>query len=85
MAILSGYESLRKAIDLSKPDILFHLAAQHIETLVEPIGLQTNVIDGANILNISRSVETLKSVIIVASDKYYENQELNIPLLKVSL
>mgnify|MGYP001220447412 FL=1 len=79
---INDYESLRKAIDLSKPDILFHLAAQPLvrDSYIEPIEtLQTNVIGTANILNISRSIETLKSVIIVTSDKCYENQELNIP------
>lgn len=68
------YESLRA----SKPKFVFHLAAQSLvrfsyEKPVETF--QTNVIGTLNILETIRKIPTVKSCIIMTSDKCYENRD----------
>jgi len=62
----------------SKPDILIHLAAQPIVNVsyLNPIQtFQTNIIGTANLLNISKNLNSIKSILIVTSDKVYKNIE----------
>lgn len=69
---------LQKEILEFKPDIVFHMAAQAIvrESYDEPVDtFQTNVIGTANVLEAIRSVQSVKAVISVTSDKCYENHE----------
>ncbi len=61
-----------------QPEIIIHMAAQAIvrESYVDPINtFATNVMGTANVLEASRKIECLRSVIIVTSDKCYENRE----------
>ncbi len=71
-------KTLKNITQKIKPDIIFHLAAQSsvlvsyknsIETLT------TNVIGTANILEASKLLKNLRSMIIVTTDKVYENLE----------
>lgn len=62
----------------ASPDIVLHLAAQALvrpsyETPVET--LSTNVIGTAHVLQQARKLPDLKAVVIVTSDKCYENRE----------
>jgi len=69
-------KTLIKKID---PDLIFHLAAQPLvrESYLSPLDTwNTNVIGTANILNAARSCERLKGIVIVTSDKCYENREI---------
>lgn len=69
---------VQELIGKTKPEILFHLAAQPLvrESYVDPIGtFATNVMGTVNVLNACRNVESLKAVIVVTSDKCYENKE----------
>jgi len=73
-----NYKSLRKNLIKFDPEIIFHLAAQSLvsESFVKPHKtIQTNIIGTLNIIDISRSLKSLKSLVIVTSDKCYFNKE----------
>jgi CDP-glucose 4,6-dehydratase len=70
--------SLQKAMDISKPEIVIHMAAQPIvrysyENPIETY--QTNVMGTAHLLEAVRHVMGVRAVVIVTSDKCYDNQE----------
>lgn len=61
-----------------QPEIIFHLAAQALvrKSYQDPLDTyQTNVIGSLNLLQSSRGVKNLKSLVYITSDKCYENQE----------
>jgi len=69
---------VEKLFQIIKPDIIFHLAAQPIVRVSyeNPVDTYTtNVMGTVNILEASRNIHNLKAVIIVTSDKCYENKE----------
>lgn len=75
---ICDYEKLASCFKKINPEIVFHLAAQPLvrDSYIHPIQtLQTNVIGTANILNICRELELLRAVVIVTTDKCYENKE----------
>lgn len=72
------YDSFKSFLDIHKPEVVFHLAAQPIVRLAysNPLDtINTNVMGVANILEISRTVNYINSLIIITSDKCYENVE----------
>ena len=72
---LSAFE---KTLDEFKPEIVFHLAAQALvrRSYREPIDTYTtNVVGTINILDAVRRSDFVKSVVIVTTDKVYENKE----------
>ena len=69
---------LKKAISKTKPDILFHLAAQPsvIESYRNSMEtVKTNITGTSNLLEIIKHQLNLRSVVMVATDKVYENNE----------
>lgn len=71
-------ENLRTAMTAATPDVVFHLAAQPLvrESFVNPIETYaTNVMGTANVLESVRSCPTVKSVVVITTDKVYENKE----------
>ncbi len=69
---------VEKLFQIIKPDIIFHLAAQPIVRVSyeNPVDTYTtNVMGTVNVLEASRNIPNLKAVIIVTSDKCYENKE----------
>ena len=69
---------LRDALIESKPEIIFHMAAQPLVRLSydDPVAtFSTNVMGTVNLLEAIRSVESVRAVIIVTTDKCYENRE----------
>jgi CDP-glucose 4,6-dehydratase len=69
---------LKKTFEDFQPEIVFHLAAQPLvrRSYLEPIETySTNVMGTINVLEAIRSVKTVKSVVIVTTDKVYENFE----------
>ena len=71
-------EKLSKLIKLERPDFIFHLAAQAIvsDSYKSPIDtVTTNIIGTANILESVRDIDFSCIVILVTSDKAYENVE----------
>ncbi len=78
---IRDFNSLKKQIKRLKPEIIFHLAAQSLVTqsFIDPIETySTNIMGVANLLEICRHEDSIKSIIIVTSDKCYENIEKNI-------
>lgn len=60
------------------PEIIFHLAAQPLVRLSYEDPYQTyltNVMGTVNILEASKNLNNLKAIIVVTSDKCYENKE----------
>jgi CDP-glucose 4,6-dehydratase len=71
-------EALIKAVQNTKPDILFHLAAQPLVRLSyrEPADTyETNVMGTVNILEALRLTPGIRSFLNVTTDKVYENKE----------
>lgn len=71
-------EALEKALNRAMPDIVFHLAAQPIVRLSydRPVETyETNVMGTVNLLDAIRRCPSVKAVVIVTSDKCYENNE----------
>jgi CDP-glucose 4,6-dehydratase len=70
------YDKLKRFIKNTKPDIIFHLAAQPLvyESYLNPMDTFNINFNGTlNILDIAKSCNFVKSIIAVTSDKCYEN------------
>ncbi|MDH3325832.1 MAG: CDP-glucose 4,6-dehydratase [Gammaproteobacteria bacterium] len=70
--------AINKAIQAIKPSIVFHLAAQSLvrPSYRDPLETwSTNVMGTANVLEACRKTSSVKAVIVVTSDKCYENKE----------
>jgi len=69
---------LRAAILRHEPEIVFHLAAQPLvrRSYDEPVETyETNVLGTVNLLEAARACPSLRAVVVVTSDKCYENRE----------
>jgi len=69
--------ALQRCLNDSRPEIVFHLAAQSLvrASYEDPLGtLRTNVMGVAHLLEACRRCSSLKAVIVVTSDKCYENK-----------
>lgn len=79
---INNYEDLKSNILSYKPEIVFHLAAQPLvrksynETLET---LNTNIIGTANLLESIKTSSSIQSVVVITSDKCYENIEKDQP------
>ncbi len=72
------FEHLNQSVKQINPEIIFHLAAQPLvrASYIDPITTyQTNVLGLVNLLEIIRQQKSVKAVVIVTSDKCYENKE----------
>lgn len=75
---IRDFEKLRFSIQSFSPDIIIHLAAQPLvrDSYEDPLATyETNVMGTANLLQASRNIPSLKSIVIVTTDKCYENRE----------
>ncbi|MDQ6699161.1 MAG: CDP-glucose 4,6-dehydratase [Acidobacteriota bacterium] len=69
---------LRSAIETAQPEIIFHLAAQALvrRSYREPVEtFATNVMGTVHALEAARRCGAIRAVVIVTSDKCYENRE----------
>lgn len=67
-----------RAVDEVRPDVVFHLAAQALvrSSYGEPVGtVATNVMGSVHVLDALRRAGRPCSVVMVTSDKCYENRE----------
>jgi CDP-glucose 4,6-dehydratase len=74
---INDYRALDEAISQANPQVILHLAAQPLvrKSYVDPLETyRTNVIGTANLLQVARNCEALQAVIVVTSDKCYENR-----------
>lgn len=75
---IRDYSQVKKCVKESDPDIIFHLAAQPLvrESYINPIEtIDTNIMGTAYLLEAVRELSLSTIVVIITSDKSYENQE----------
>lgn len=75
---IRNYPYLQQIFNSFRPEIVFHLAAQPIvrESYDRPLETyETNVMGTANVLECIRVTDSIKSVVIVTTDKVYRNNE----------
>lgn len=75
---LGNYASLSQCFSSQQPEIVFHLAAQSLvrESYQSPQSTYaTNVMGTMNVLEACRQSSSVRSVVIVTTDKCYENKE----------
>ena len=80
-ADIRDFQSLKQSINEFKPEIVIHMAAQSLvrESFENPVHtFETNIIGTANLLQVSKQLNTIKSILVITSDKCYENIEKNI-------
>ena len=69
---------LQQEVKAFHPEIVFHLAAQPLvrQSYEDPSGtFETNVTGTANVLEAVRGCESVRAVVVITSDKCYENKE----------
>jgi CDP-glucose 4,6-dehydratase len=69
---------MRAMVMHERPDVVMHLAAQPIvrRSYDEPLlTIETNVIGTANVLEAVRHTPSVRSAVIITTDKVYENRE----------
>ncbi|MBI3891526.1 MAG: CDP-glucose 4,6-dehydratase [Candidatus Wallbacteria bacterium] len=75
---LRNLDAVRAAFEGAGPNLVFHLAAQPIvlKSFEDPVGtFATNVMGTAHVLEAARSCPSVESVVVITSDKCYENRE----------
>lgn len=73
---LSDRDGVTAAVQAIQPQIVFHMAAQALVRpgYADPVGtLTTNVLGTAHLLDALRNVPSLEAVVVITSDKAYEN------------
>lgn len=67
-----------KTLNAFQPEIIFHLAAQSLvrKSYREPVETYTtNVLGTVNVLDAARRSDSVKAIVIITTDKVYENKE----------
>ena len=75
---IRDFDALQSVMSNSKPDIVLHLAAQALVrySYVHPLETyETNVMGTAHVLEAARHIPSVRSIVVVTSDKCYENRE----------
>lgn len=70
--------AMRSALAHEQPEVVFHLAAQPLvrAAYAQPVEtFATNVLGTISLLEAVRQVDSVRAVVVVTSDKCYENQE----------
>ena len=73
---LRNISHISKFIKLARPEIVFHLAAQPLvrRSYRDPVEtFSTNVMGTVNLLQALRNADSLKAILVVSSDKAYDN------------
>lgn len=75
---IRNLDEMKAALDRFRPEIVFHLAAQSLvrRSYDEPVlTYDTNVMGTVNLLEASRLCPSVRAIVIITSDKCYENKE----------
>ncbi len=78
IADIRDLAAVQKVVAASRPEIIIHMAAQALvrESYSTPIEtFDTNVMGTAHVLEAARHAQGLEAVVVVTSDKCYENRE----------
>lgn len=65
-----------------RPEVVFHLAAQPLvrSSYEDPLGTySTNVMGTANVLEAARRTDGIRAIVVITTDKCYENREWDWP------
>ena len=85
IADILDIQKLDDAIAAAQPDIIFHLAAQALvrTSYTKPVNTyQTNVMGTLNVLEAARKCKSVKAVVLITTDKVYENKEWDKPYVE---
>jgi len=72
------FPAVLRVLEECRPEIVFHLAAQPLvrRSYKDPLEtFSTNVMGAANLLEAVRLTNSVRAIVIITSDKVYENQE----------
>ena len=75
---LRNREVMETIFSAYRPEIVFHLAAQPLvrKSYKDPLEtFEVNVMGTANVLETCRKTDSVKAVVVISSDKCYENRE----------
>jgi CDP-glucose 4,6-dehydratase len=78
IADIRDLECLKAIVQEYKPEVVFHLAAQPLvrDSYNDPVGTYTtNVIGTVNVLEAVRGCDSVRAVVVITTDKCYENKE----------
>jgi CDP-glucose 4,6-dehydratase len=81
-ADLADLSCLTSALRSARPETIFHLAAQPLvrEGYRDPLGTWvTNAIGTAHVLEAARATDSVRAVVLITTDKVYEDRELHRP------
>jgi len=70
--------TVREVVAQAQPEVIFHLAAQALvrKSYAEPVETYaTNVMGTVNVLEAARACQSLRAIVVVTSDKCYDNRE----------
>lgn len=82
---IADRQKLENVIMKFKPEIIIHLASHSSldgNSRIPDYILRTNIMGVVNLLDISRKLKSIKSILIVTSDKCYKNQEMEEPYVE---
>src|ERR1700722_17524037 len=75
---IRDYEHLKQVFADTKPEVIFHLAAQALvlDSYVNPREtFDVNAIGTVNVLEAARMCPSIKAVLLITTDKCYDNKE----------
>lgn len=75
---ITNIDKVKECLENFQPEIIFHLAAQSLVRYSYKYPLETlntNIIGTANILEASKECESIRAIVIITSDKCYDNKE----------
>lgn len=76
------FKGLFNIINSTEPEIIFHLAAQPLvsQSYLQPLEtLDTNIMGTANLLEACRLTPSVKTIVVITTDKCYENTGMHLP------
>lgn len=75
---IRDFTAVRDVVQQVEPEIIFHLAAQPLvrRSYRDPLETwSTNVMGTANVLEACRQTDSVRAIVVVTTDKCYENRE----------
>lgn len=78
IADIRDLERMKAIVQEHRPEVVFHLAAQPLvrKSYEDPVGTYaTNVMGTANLLESVRGCDSIRAVVVITTDKCYENKE----------
>jgi CDP-glucose 4,6-dehydratase len=85
VADVRDHERLKAEIQTAQPEVIFHLAARALvrRAYEEPRDtFETNIMGTVNVLEAARACPSARAIVVVTSDKSYENLETGRPFVE---